>query len=301
MCLQDFMKNMSVEIKKRLGDEYRVGTRDILKNNSVTGHAVTIRREDEGIAPCIYIDSIYDRYLKGDIDISSAAGEVIRSYREHDVDPGMDMPSFTDPGDIITKVRGKLINTAMNRQLLEDIPHRGFLDLALVYTVVLPRYQGMAGEILIHDEHLSIWGIDEADLYSAVCRDMQKPDGVVFEKMDAILGPWMGEDAGMEAARCPMYVLTNKSYRNGAVQILNKNALDSATGHIGSDSIIILPSSIHELIMLPADRGDEDPDYARELADIVRIVNDTDVLEQEILSYHVYHYSRETGEVTIAA
>lgn len=301
MCLQDFMKNMSVEIKKRLGEEYRVGTRDILKNNSVTGHAVTIRREDEGIVPCIYIDSLYDRYLTGYVDLSNAAGEIIRSYREHDVNPGMDMPSFTDPGDIITKVRGKLINTEMNRQLLGDIPHRGFLDLALVYTVVLPRYQGMAGEILVHDEHLSIWGIDETNLYSAVCRDMQKPDGVVFEKMDAILGPWMGEDAGMEAARCPMYVLTNKSYRNGAVQILNKNALDSATGHIGSDSIIILPSSIHELIILPADRIVEDPDYARELADIVRTVNDTEVLEQEILSYHVYHYSRETGEVTITA
>ena len=45
----------------------------------------------------------------------------------------------------------------------------------------------------------------------------------------------------------------------------------------------------------------EDPGYVSGLADIVRTVNDTEVLEQEILSYHVYRYSRETGEVTIAA
>lgn len=53
--------------------------------------------------------------------------------------------------------------------------------------------------------------------------------------------------------------------------------------------------------MLPDDNTVEDPDYARELADIVRTVNDTEVLEQEILSYSIYRYDRETGEVTIAA
>lgn len=301
MCLQDFMENVVVAIRRRLGEGYQVKGEDILKNNSVTEHAVTIRRKDEDITPCIYIDSLYDRYLEGDVDIDSAAGEVIQSFRDHVADPGMDIPLFTDPGDIIPKVHGRLINTELNSCLLGDIPHRRFLDLALAYAVELPQYRGMAREILIYNKHLDIWDIDETDLHNAVCQDMKKPGEVVFEKMDAVLGPWMGEDTDMGAAGCPMYVFTNKSYRNGAVQMLNKNALCSVSDHIGTDNLIILPSSIHELIILPADRGDEGPDYARELADIVRTVNDMEVLEQEILSYHVYRYSRGTGEVTIAA
>jgi hypothetical protein len=105
----------------------------------------------------------------------------------------------------------------------------------------------------------------------------------------------------MRGAGCSMYVLTNKGGHTGAVQLLNKNALDSAADHIGTDSLIILPSSVHELIILPADKEEEDPGYLKDLVEIVRTVNDTDVLEQEILSYHVYRYSRETGEITIAA
>ncbi|MCI9390741.1 MAG: hypothetical protein HFH54_13965 [Lachnospiraceae bacterium] len=301
MGLQDFMEKVSAEVKKRLGKEYRVERKNIPKNNNVTAHAVIIRKQDDGIAPCIYVDNLYERYLKGDADISSAVGEVMHSYREHAVGPGIDIPLFTDTGDIISKVRGRLINTEMNRCLLEDIPHRGFLDLSLVYAVGLPQYSRMDREILIHNDQLDIWGIDEAGLYEAAYKKIDDPGTVSLKKMDEVLGPWMGEDADMRGAGCSMYVLTNKGGHTGAVQLLNKNALDSAADHIGTDSLIILPSSVHELIILPADKEEEDPGYLKDLVEIVRTVNDTDVLEQEILSYHVYRYSRETGEVTIAA
>lgn len=301
MCLQDFMENVVVAIRRRLGEGYQVKGKDILKNNGVTKHAVTIHRKDADITPCIYIDSLYDRYLEGDIDIDSAAGKIIQSFRDHVADPGMGIPSFTDPGDIITKVHGRLINTEMNSRLLKDIPHRGFLDLSLAYVVDLPQYGGMAREILIHNGHLDIWGIDETALHDAVLKKIGNAGEVSLKRIDAVLGTLMGGDVDIGAAGCPLYVLTNKSCLHGAVQLLNKDALNSAADHIGSDDIIILPSSIHELIILPADREKEDTGHIRELADIVHCVNDTEVLEQEILSYNVYHYSRETGEVTIAA
>ena len=96
MGLQDFMEKVSAEVKKRLGKEYWVERKNIPKNNNVTAHAVIIRKQDDGIAPCIYVDNLYDRYLKGDADISSAVGEVMHSYREHAVGPGIDIPLFTD-------------------------------------------------------------------------------------------------------------------------------------------------------------------------------------------------------------
>lgn len=301
MDIQVFIENVAVAIRRRLGEGYQVKGKKILKNNNVTKHAVTIRRKDDDISPCIYIDEIYTRYLEGDVDINSAAEEVLYPYREHAENLGIDIPLFTGHEDIIAKVRGRLINTEMNSQLLKDIPHRGSLDLSLVYAVGLPQCRGTAREIPICNDHLDILGIDESDLYEAVCKKIGDHEEVLLKKMDEVLGTWMGEDTDMESAGCPMYILTNKSYCNGAVQMLNKNALDLAADHIGTDNLIILPSSIHELIILSADMEKEDPGYVSGLADIVRTVNDTEVLEQEILSYHVYHYSRKTGEVTIAA
>ncbi len=301
MCLQDFMENVVVVIRRRLGEGYQVKGKDILKNNGVTKHAVTICREDEAITPCIYIDDLYTRYLEGNADISSAAEGVLNAYREHAAGPGMDLPLFADPGDIITKVHGRLINTEMNCRLLEEIPHRRFLDLSLIYAMRLPQCRATAREIPIRNDYLDILGINETDLYDAVCKKIGDPDDVSLKEMEEVLGAWMGGEAGMGAAGCPMHILTDKDCHNGAVQLLNKTALDLTADHIGTNDLIILPSSIHELIILPADRGKEEPGYLKELADIVRTVNDTEVLEQEILSYHVYRYSRETGEVTIAA
>lgn len=44
-----------------------------------------------------------------------------------------------------TKIRGCLINTERNKALLEEIPHRDFLDLSLVYTMELPALKTAGG------------------------------------------------------------------------------------------------------------------------------------------------------------
>ena len=54
-------------------------------------------------------------------------------------------------------------------------------------------------------------------------------------------------------------------------------------------NFFVLPSSIHECILVP-DLGQ----YSREeLAKMVKEVNQTQVEEEEILSYQVYYYDRQ--------
>ena len=79
--------------------------------------------------------------------------------------------------------------------------------------------------------------------------------------------------------------------------MLNNHALKMLADELEKD-ILILPSSVHECILVPAD----DERYTLEsLADMVRSVNNMYLKEKEILSYHVYRFERGTGEVTIAA
>lgn len=93
-----------------------------------------------------------------------------------------------------------------------------------------------------------------------------------------------------------MYILTNHRRCFGAAEILDKKTLRTIADQIG-DRFIVLPSSVHETIVLPPK---EEAEYRR-LADMVREVNDTQVDVEERLSDHVYVYSRDEEMLKIVA
>lgn len=87
-----------------------------------------------------------------------------------------------------TKIRGCLINTERNKALLEEIPHRDFLDLSLVYTMELPSPEDRRRNIVADNSFLASWGISEAELYESVYTELENGTEVLFERMDAITG-----------------------------------------------------------------------------------------------------------------
>ena len=93
-----------------------------------------------------------------------------------------------------------------------------------------------------------------------------------------------------------MYILTNRCKRFGAAEMLDKNTLRMIAGQVG-DGFIVLPSSVHEIIVLPPKDGSE----YKTLAEMVRDINDTEVDADERLSYHVYVYSRDEEMLKIVA
>jgi hypothetical protein len=97
-----------------------------------------------------------------------------------------------------------------------------------------------------------------------------------------------------EIESCQLYVLTNDCRINGAACMLYENMLKDFADRIGSN-LYILPSSIHEVIILPK--------FAmfnkQELINMVRDVNSEGVAVDEVLSYTVYEYDRETGELSM--
>ena len=92
----------------------------------------------------------------------------------------------------------------------------------------------------------------------------------------------------------PMFVATNNKKVNGAGVILYEGLLKTFAKKIGSD-FYILPSSIHEVIFVPAN-GDMDVRY---LIQMVKEVNATEVSPSEVLSDNVYKYHADTDFVEI--
>ncbi len=122
-----------------------------------------------------------------------------------------------------------------------------------------------------------------------------------FESFEDIIKRLTMECAGLmekpeHDPEISMYILTNRNQKYGAAEILNKSVLRSIADQIG-DKFIVLPSSLHEVIVLKANKKAE---YKR-LADMVKMVNATQLSEEERLSDHVYVYSRSEEMLKIAA
>lgn len=91
--------------------------------------------------------------------------------------------------------------------------------------------------------------------------------------------------AGLEDS--PLYVLTTESGLDGASLIANRNILKQVHEELGED-FYILPSSIHEVILVGKSDVDNDIDSLREM---VRNVNEREVPIEDRLSDQVYEFN----------
>lgn len=87
--------------------------------------------------------------------------------------------------------------------------------------------------------------------------------------------------------KIPIYVLTNAIGIKGAGAILNRSVLTSLAKNHQVDQLIVLPSSIHEMLLIPDD-GSMDLD---EMSAMVKEVNHTQVKPEERLTDRAYRIS----------
>jgi hypothetical protein len=184
--------------------------------------------------------------------------------------------------------------------MLKSLPHREFLDLSLIYKVEFPCEDGMGfGSICVENKHVGMWAVDEDELFLQAKENMERANESTLADIEDVLKQ-IKDDAGLnweDVLEVPMYILSNKKRLYGAIQMLDENALREAANFLGEE-IMILPSSVHEILLLPAPDSEEG---ISDLVKTVREVNNTQLDLDEILSYHVYRYSRKTGTIVIAA
>ena len=90
-----------------------------------------------------------------------------------------------------------------------------------------------------------------------------------------------------------MYVLSNQEKLYGAACMLYPEVL-SAFGEICGRDFYVLPSSIHEVLLVFAEEGKE-----KELKEIVTDMNRNHVAPEEVLSDSIYHYNTKKGSLCL--
>lgn len=216
----------------------------------------------------------------------------------------VDMKYFLEYVNVKNNIVYKLINTERNRELLEDIPYIEFLDLSIVFQYLISKKESHLETLLIHNVHTKLWGVTVEELYRAAEENTQKLLPHELRNMADVMEEIMKEEdaeefnhgdcmAELESTK-PLYVLTNKKGIDGAVSMIYPGLLKDFADRISS-GFYIIPSSVHEVLLLPSENTED----RENLKDMVKEINDTQMEAEEILSYSMYWFDKSKGKICI--
>lgn len=307
--ITDFAEAVRTETMKKLGGEYQVTVETKNKNNKAVYTGLHISRKGMEAEPLVYLDDYFRQYQNGNMTVPEAAECVVRASRKKG--PSVEIRQFLEYENVKDSIVYRLINTEMNRELLDDLPHMEFLDLSVVFCCLVMEEVDNSAFIWIHNIHMKLWDVTVEELYRAASENTQQLEKPEIMNIEEILYDVLPEegfslnknDRSMEeepagnnnaTATVPMYVLSSRKRLQGAACMLYPDLLRKIADRMDS-SYYIIPSSIHELLLIPA-AGFADRD---ELKAMICEINDTHVAPEERLSYSLYGYDKKENKVEI--
>ncbi len=298
MDYKEFKENVLREIgKKAVGAD--VSIEDVKKGKREARAGLMIRYPDVNICPVIYLEEYYDKMcMEG--DFQKIVQEIWEKYLNYKVEKGINKDLICRWELAKEKICVRLMNYDNNKDMLEEMPYRRFLDLAVVYFLPIEIERMAKATFLVDNSCLEVWGVSREEMDKCALenyRTLYTAEVVRFVDMfngAPVNIPEAPQEESMYEGPNYMYVITNQEFVFGAARMLFPKELEELSDKFESD-LYILPSSIHELIVLPQSEGE--PDSLREM---VEGVNEYMVEPDERLSDNVYRYFRESGEIEIA-
>ena len=294
--IEEFSESLKEEIEENLGENFYLVKKRVLMNNSCEQTAMMIMKKDGGedqAAPTYYNELIYEEYLNG-VPIEKLALMIITCIGMLKRPEMPDVNNITKE-DIEKNLFYRIINAKKNKVLLDNLPHIIFLDLAIIFYYLCNKGSKEISSFKVDDTFADKWGMTADELYTIA----QKNTPRIFpEKIDSIfdlVGKMnsMDDDIGYGSKKyCEMYILSNTSGISGAAAMLySKKMHELATG-LDAD-LYILPSSIHEVILVPF----KEKFTVDNLLELVKDINKNVLKPEDVLSDNVYYYARETKRI----
>jgi hypothetical protein len=295
MNYQKFLDTLFDMLSERLAPDTTLQFQQVSKNNGVSFDAIIMISSKVNLSPTIYIPPYYHRYLDG-VDIASIVEDILDTYQKHLPDKDFDVTLFTDYEKAKDRIVLRLVSYERNEKLLQSIPHKRFLDFAVIFYCLLESNATHQAGILIYNHHLGIWDVDSEELFqTALCNSPHLLEYELFNLQDILKEVLCETKDTCTDNLFPIYALSNRHHTYGAAVILYPGLLASLADSFDKD-LLIIPSSVHEVLLLPSD---EIPD-AGYYSDMIREVNETQLADEEVLSDHAYFYSRKTHMMTAA-
>ena len=294
MNYQQFIEEVERRVKEKIkGNEtITVYIHTAVKNNGKERKGITVSEKGIHISPTIYLEEYFQQFQEGK-PIEKIVEKILQLYEEVKCSHPCEESLLQNYEELKGKFACKLIHRGKNEKLLNDIPYVPWMDLAIVVFVLLEVSPYGTATVLVRKEHLEIWGLTEAQLFDEAKKNTPILLPYQFCPMRKLLReicPY-AVDEGEEEEES-LYVLSNKLRSFGAASMLYEGILEKVGQKLG-ENYYILPSSIHEVIVVPESKSP----VKQDLEEMVREITETQEEEEEVLSDRVYYFSRKENRL----
>lgn len=292
MSYEEFKAWAADEIRAWLPPEYADADVSIhrMEKLGLAYDGMTVVRSGQRAAAAVNLTAFYDMYQEG-----KTTGDIIHEMADVAVmqAPQMEYSVFSDYEAAKDHLFIRVANKEANADVLAGMPHKEVEDLAITYHVLVNHDQNGIASAPVTDDLLRHYGVTAEQLHEDAIANSQRMLPAQLDSMQNMLFGMMTPEASDTLWDEPypgstMLVLTNNVQLNGAAALFYPGVMDQAAERLGGD-FIVLPSSTHEVIMIPAD-GMTD---FRSLEQMVKDINRSQVAPEERLSDHVYHYDAQ--------
>ena len=262
-------QDMLTEIEKTTVNKPQKGT--------LTG--LRFIREGSRIAPTLYAEDMYERYIRGS-SVDRIARDVVESIkRSFDVKLPFSAEDL-DPASMTEDIRPRLISKERNRIIAESVPHMDVGGgLMLIADIVRGEYRAMITNDMMKNSELA-----EEELFETALENIPQGEAVMYGLSDMLHAApgdrteLLADGGSSHISDYDVYILSNKDMFWGAGALFYPGVMDKLSDLIGD--FYVIPSSVHELLLLPV-TADADPDN---ISEMIWSANRSVVDDEEVLS-----------------
>lgn len=256
---------------------YEVEEKNTVKNGVIC-KGILVHGETN-VNPVIYTEKLIEDAMMQRKTIEEVVEEFVQVYEKSKGGMKMDIQKLMDRDWV-----KEHLSIAVQKSSLEDLIKRDLQKLEGIeaYLFVKEREnEEQSYSMKIESSHLKQWNISEEEAWETAYKHICEETDIVgmSQMMSELFGaPVEEEEDDM------MYVISSRDKMKGASAILNEKALEEFAQKKGISRLFVLPSSIHEMILVP-DYGDYE---LSDLSGMVSEVNATQVDPEEQLPSRAY-------------
>lgn len=282
MTKREFTEEIVNELKTEV-DVIEAGVKTLTKNNNTKSDCVSLKTKASGkYTAVVNVDDLYDDFTSG-TDISTIVESLIRQCNEQMPKSNFDINDYAN-------VRPNLFVALVNAELNEnekDALTDPFLDLLKIVKIIVPTDKN-DGLVTVKKSMLDVWGVTATEVFMDAISAKNPYTMTVNDTISNMIG--VNDDA-------PFEFVTNKMKFFGASVILyDDKAVLKKLAKKYDDNLVIIPSSVHEVLVLPYYDGSD----LDSLRGTIKHVNNSIVEKTDILSYSAYKYDRSKNSIEIA-
>ena len=314
MTFEQFTQQVIDTLEYRLNKnekKYEFEKTTIRKMNQ-TKEAIQCRIANNTVGLSLYLDDIIDHAGLNINEINTVPDKVIEmiiksietrinQIPDYNVNDFVDMVKNFDRSK--EHILPYIISINNNQNMLNTVPYTVLIDdLAIIYKVrVNTNVNGEENSMssLITNQLLKNYGKTIDELHATALENLKKPGyAQLFTMAEIIINKKFYFDDVLKKPISKyllclsnnMLVITNRYINCGASVILYKELMDHILQELNVNELYIIPSSIHEMIVMPVYDDMNTEEAEDTIKQIINDINCKDIPPEEVLSGSLYLY-----------